>query len=234
MSNVALIVGHYVNGPDRGAVNYKGEPESSYNERIARKVKAMLTVKGQKCEIYTRDQYRTFAHISEAMIKFKADISIELHFNSFSKAAFGCECLALETDGASIRFADLITDKLSEIMGISERHLLANQVDGVLKIAKGGRGFNNLDIVKRATTQRLNAPIPVVLIEPCFANIRTKESEKFFESEDLYVQSIVAALDAWFSGKSNQPLKPNVIAKLPTSPKNVIETVANKFRKGYE
>ena len=225
MSKIAIIIGHYVKGKDKGAVNYKGEPESLYNLRIAQKLKTSLASHNIEVKIFTRDEYVTFARIAEGIRIFGAKLSIELHFNSFAKAALGCECLALAGDQTSILFSDLLTDKISDIMKVSERHDLG-KTDGVLIIAKGGRGFNNLNIVKK-----VNKLIPVVLIEPCFANLRTKESEKFFESEYLYVQSIETAVLSWLqqsSPKASPTIKPTV------SPKNIKEKIVNVIRSDYK
>jgi N-acetylmuramoyl-L-alanine amidase len=224
MSRLAIIIGHYVNGKDKGAVSYTGETESSYNLRIAKKLKTSLASHSIDVKIFTRDEYITFARISEGVKSFGAAISIELHFNSFSKAAFGCECLALEGDHNSISFADILTDKISEIMQVSERHKNGN-IDGVLLIAKGGRGFNNLKIV------RYDNNIPVVLIEPCFANIKTKDSIKFFESEHLYVKSLEQSVIHWLSGK---PVRDLGGKSIPVSPKNVVEKIMNSVKSDYK
>jgi N-acetylmuramoyl-L-alanine amidase len=222
MKKIALIVGHYVNGKDKGAVSYTGEPESKYNLRIASKLSFELSKLGIEAKIYTRDEYVTFARIAESIKAFNAQISIELHFNSFAQAALGCECLALVGDNDSISFADLLTDKIADIMHVSERHDEFKKNDGVLLIAKGGRGYNNLNIIKSANK------IPTVLIEPCFANIKTKESAKFFETEQLYVDSLSAAIVSWLNSTAVKSVNTK---GLPVSPKNTVERIMNSVKK---
>lgn len=225
MSRVALIIGHYVYGKDKGATAFTGESESLYNFRVATKVRDVLFKNGVEVKIFTRDEYKTFLNIANGIKGFGARLCIEMHFNAFAKAALGCECLSLIDDQDSISFADLLTDKIAEVMQVTERHK-TGKTDGVLLIGKGGRGYNNLKIVKD-----VNKSIPVVLVEPCFANIRTKESEKFFLQENSYVESLVVSVQSWLKATAVKSVN---ASKLPVSPKNAVERVMNSVRGDYK
>jgi N-acetylmuramoyl-L-alanine amidase len=228
---VALIVGHYVYGKDKGAVSYTGETESHYNKRIALTLQQSLKAHDVEVKIFTRDEYRTFANIAAGIKGFGAQLSMEMHFNSFATASLGCECLAMVKDQDSISFADLVTDKIAEIVGVTERGTggpskFNAKSDGVLLIDKGGRGFNNLNIVKG-----INKTIPVVLVEPCFANIKTEQSRKFFESEYLYVQALEAAILEWLHFDCSKTID---VANIAVSPKNTVEAIMNAVKRDYK
>lgn len=229
---ISIIVGHEVNGRDKGAVNYLGEAESTYNLRIANKLKFKLYSKKVLVDIYLRDN-TTYKKIASKIKESGSVACIELHFNSFSKPSYGCECLAIDGDAISIKFADVITDKISQLMKIGQRNK-----DGVLRIGKGGRGYLNLKIIKDNALPKY----PVVLVEPCFANIKTMESQKFFENEDMYVDSLVQAV-LWLlpeeqkisNSDKNNFLGDNMnIKDYEKSPKNIIEALSNFFNTNYK
>lgn len=183
MNKIAVIVGHTVKGQDKGAVAYNGVTESEYNFKIARYLKEKLFGHGILCDIYTKDNH-TFQQISQFIKEKKYELSIELHFNSFHKEAYGCECLALVGDDKSIQFADLLTDKVAKAFSVKQR-----DEDGVVLIAKGGRGYKNLKIIKDN-----NPEIIAVLSEPFFGNTDTPESRKFMENPMMYVEAIVETI----------------------------------------
>jgi hypothetical protein len=62
-------------------------------------------------------------------------------------------------------------------MGVKKRH-----IDGVLEVSEGGRGFRNLNTINK---MKQNV-FPVMIIEPCFANFKNSETEKFFEDITEY------------------------------------------------
>ena len=103
-----------------------------------------------------------------------------LHFNAASsKRARGCEVLVSSTASKEDdKIADLITDILNERLDIKERHN-----DGIKTVTKGQRGslmLNSLNDIGAIS----------VLIEPCFANYATPESQAIFEHEDRYAEII--------------------------------------------
>jgi len=201
---IALIVGHTAKRP--GATNYLGESEYAFNSRIARDMEVMIEAVSEDCvsRIFYRDGVGR-SGVADKVIEWKADLSIELHFNSFAQKAKGCEILVLSDDRKSIDIADQITTKLSEEFGIVERH-----INGVKRLIDGNRGYYNLKLLQT---------IPInILIEPCFANMKTKESQAIFENENRYVdvlaKELIIAVNGTFIPRtkeqekdSDEPLK---------------------------
>jgi hypothetical protein len=176
---ICIIVGHTINGKDKGAVAYDGTNESAFNDGVAKKIKAYFEEHKVNCdiEIFYRDN-QTFVQIGKKMAELEPLLSIELHFNAFSKPAYGCECLALANDKKSSDFAKDIMKEFEKKFNIKRRGQA-----GLLPIGVGGRGFNNLNLVRKEFNSKLLTNIPVVLIEPFFANFKTKESEPFISTK---------------------------------------------------
>lgn len=189
MKRISLIVGHTEKSP--GATNYKEESEYSFNSRVANKIaKHIQNITDQAhTKVFYRDGIGR-SGVAKLVTEWRADISLELHFNSFRKVAYGCEILVLDENliknSLSFDVADDITDRLAEKFMLKERG-----TDGVNPIDDGDRGYYNLKLLQS---------IPInMLIEPCFANIKTAESSAIFEDEDKYAaivgNGIVHALE---------------------------------------
>jgi len=180
----ALVVGH--NEKSQGAVNYLGESEWVFNKRIARKVQEIMTSWGYTTAIIYRPAGTRHStqvnYVGEKASELGVQLAFCLHFNSYSKVAYGCEVLVTEDAQAEvISIADVITDELNERLGLVERH-----EDGVNFIHSGHNGYQMLhELGSRG--------IMACLLEPCFANFRTKESEAIFENEDTYANIIASA-----------------------------------------
>jgi hypothetical protein len=138
--------------------------------------------------------YGSFSMLEPEIRLFQPDVSLELHFNSYSAIASGCEILVYR-DGPrpadNIRLADIITDRLQRVFGFRQRNVyrLDNEsmADGV-KVLSEGRGVQNLRVVH-------DCGVPLVmLLEPVFANHKTSESMRFFKSEQRYVDFLVDAI----------------------------------------
>ena len=214
MHKIALIVGHELKGRKKGAKNYLGEYESEYNNRVALKVQESF----EECRLFYRDG-KTRKQTGKEVQDYNPDLSIELHFNAFHKPAFGCEVLALEDDLISQTFAKKLATVISDNMDIRLRH-----GSGLLKIGRLGRGYSNL---KHAKSD--HKPYPVVLVEPCFANIRTKESEKFFEDPSDYIRCLVIAIKGHFNHYEKKVrFNDDNVEK---SPKHILDAVAIQTRK---
>lgn len=185
---LAIIIGHTKKA--QGATSYKGVSEYVWNGKVAQEMKAYAkTLPNIDVEVYTRDA----AGVSGAAKLAKAwgaDICMELHFNAFSKAAYGCEILVLKGDVESAKHADLLTDLLAKHYGFKERkvtHILQNEFDGdgVYETVSGNAGHGNLASVKAQG-------IPVrLLIEPCFMNTKNSESEKIHDDQSGYARLLV-------------------------------------------
>jgi N-acetylmuramoyl-L-alanine amidase len=215
MKKIALIVGHNIQGKNQGAINYLGESESSFNLRISKKIIEKL--EGYKCAvaIFTRDGL-SIGTVGREVAHFNPSLSIELHFNSFPEPTFGCEVLAIENDLNSYEFAQLIASYVSEVMGIKRR-----RDQGLFIVSQGGRGYNNLSSIEVNQV----SPFPKVLVEPCFANIKTEESQFFFENEDKYAQLLADAIVV--QAKLIKKIKkiPRVVKKEISPKKSIIDKI---------
>lgn len=192
-SNFAIIVGH--TETQQGAINYLNETEFVFNSRIALKVQnKLLDVYGLSCKILFRPSGVGYMKQVETIVKSALEANVkycmELHFNSINGKAFGCEVLVANTSELTDnRLADYITDLLNERLAIRER---GN--DGVVVVEKDHRGAGMLYALKEAG-------ILSCIVEPCFANIRTKESAAIFEDEDQYVDILVESAVRLMQGK---------------------------------
>lgn len=192
MINVLVIVGH--SKTSQGAVAYNGLTEYEFNKDVAN---TMLEYNSKYSKIHFDVEYRDkngFTGIINRVVDsgILYDMSIELHFNSFNGTARGCECLVMDenVDDRCVIFADILTDSLSREYGIKERRVLYKDVpgwsrkiyiDGVRLVSNGDRGYANLYQVNIKAGILVN-----LLIEPCFANLKTYESESIIEQPDRY------------------------------------------------
>jgi len=219
MKKIAIIVGHNVYGKKKGAKNYLGVHESTYNFGIAKDLRSQLKAASYNAKIFLRDG-SCIKEVGENVAEFNPELSLELHFNAFRKPAFGCEVLALNLDIKSIKFAQLLAKNISHNLNTKLRHQ-----DGVYEISKGGRGFWNLNHIR----QNAKKDFPTVLVEPCFANIKTTESRLFFEKPHVYVLCLYNTINEFFSS-NEQELNENT----NRSPRGIFEVVKNKLREVYQ
>ncbi len=187
VGSIAIIVGH--NKSSKGAVNYLHESEYVFNSRVAYKLAAYLASEYSiESKIFYRRSDASYTTqclgVAKECRRYGARIAVSLHFNSAgSRSALGCEVLIPKTaTPEDNKLADTITDILNEELGIRER-----RDDGVYEISKGHRGSGMLYAVH-------NAGVPCCLVEPCFADYRTKESTAIFEEEDRYIRLLARAI----------------------------------------
>ena len=187
---VGLVVGH--NKRAQGANNYLGESEWVFNSRIAKKLQSKMNDAGIKSVIVFRPDSGGYRHecrsVAKELEKHGCSYSIHMHFNSAGATARGCEVLVAptRTDRDDL-FGQVFTDILNEKYKFVERGK-----DGVKTVYKGHNGYGMLAEVK-------SRGITPVLIEPCFANTRNRESRIIFENEDRYVAVLLEAVRrAWY------------------------------------
>lgn len=193
VQRIAIIVGH--TKKSKGAVNYKGESEYDFNKRIAKEIKDYLDNFSKKTTgIFLRDGIGR-SGVAQAVAAWNADLSIELHFNSFETMAYGCEILVWNrsrnfTD--TVIMADEMTDDLARAFNLRERNSFKTEDgiirDGVLILTDKDRGSYNLRAMEDAGVKYS------MLIEPCFANYKNTESEAIFENEKKYAETIAEYL----------------------------------------
>lgn len=188
---LAIIVGHTKAAP--GATSYWGESEYPWNTKNAALI--VESAKRYGGQIEAKAFFRDDGGVAGAAERAKAwgaTHSLELHFNAASNTALGCECLIIKGDVESAKYADVLTDMISDKFGIKERRLTqilpdAYQGDGVFETVKGQNGYANLLTVS-------GKGIKVrCLIEPAFMDKKTAESEKLRNDTKGYADVIVDA-----------------------------------------
>jgi N-acetylmuramoyl-L-alanine amidase len=191
---IGIVVGH--NKKRQGATNYLGESEFVFNSRIAKKLQMKLDELNIRSAVIFRPSSGGYGYECSSVAKqlrgMGASHALCLHFNS-TKGAMGCEVLIANTHTKEDdEFADKVTDMLNEEYGFVER-----RDDGVFTVSSRHNGAGMLNAINRKG-------IVSALIEPCFADERTKESKLIFESEDKYVVVLARAIFAtWKEKKIN-------------------------------
>jgi N-acetylmuramoyl-L-alanine amidase len=179
---MAIVVGHdHIN---QGAINYLGETEYKFNSRIARYLERGLLTKeghlGLEVRIFYKDG-TTERDVAKDIADWGASYALELHFNSFRGKARGCEILIdrhVPHFNHAFRSADKLSDRLSRIFKVFQR-----RIDGVFVIDSGDRGHRSLhEMSKQGVTG--------FIVEPCFANKKTRESQAIFNNEQLYAAQL--------------------------------------------
>lgn len=167
----AIVVGH--DQKDQGAFNYLNESEWSFNRRVGKKVQAILLDKGLSVSLVQKIPGLRYRDECEAVVEALRDLKVthalELHFNWFVSEILGCEAL-VSSFGDSFKLAAGI---LNELVNRGFKHRGIKQGEGQI------RGMALLKMMSQKG-------IEGVILEPCFGNFKTKESEFIFESEDLY------------------------------------------------
>lgn len=186
---LGVIVGHTKKA--QGAVAFNGQSEYVWNSKVAEYMQFIAKSKYRNFEVFV--EFRDIGGVTGAAQRLAAKgvtHCIELHFNAFTKAAYGCEVLVLADDTLSTTHADLLTDALNKKYAFKERGVSkilgpSFDGDGILVTKSGMNGFGNLVAVK-------NAGIKVrLLIEPTFMNIKTIESEKIINDQMGYADLII-------------------------------------------
>lgn len=176
---IGIVVGH--TNKDKGATAYNKVQEYTFNTLIANDIKPM----NKEVKVFFRDIGGLKGAMTEAA-KWGADLVLELHLNSFTKEAFGAEILVAEKDEVSKNIATVMLREFCSTFNIKSR--------GV-KIPKGtwtgkkDRGWLNGAYAKFAGVKAY------LLIEPCFANIKTEESEKIIENPKAYSEFLTKFME---------------------------------------
>ena len=194
---VAILVGHSL--VSQGAVNYDGITEFTFNCGVASLLKIELDkFEGIDANIFVRKD-GSWSQDSSGLENYNPSICIELHFNSASVKAQGCEAIVWKNSPnylLNVKFADIITDYIAKEYQIKQRNVIQldqnSQVDGVL-IRSEGRGVNNLKNVFKHESVEI-----ATIIEPCFGNYKTRESEEIFLDPKRYANTLASAIAVGF------------------------------------
>jgi N-acetylmuramoyl-L-alanine amidase len=150
---IAIIVGHG-NG-DGGADTIDGSNEFEYNSFVAEYVKKNSK---QLVETFYRGP-SGIVGVGLKAVAWKADISIELHLNSFNGIARGCEVLVLNGDKESAKIGTLFARSFCEKFS---------------RVLRGDNGIKWLSTADRGGAS-LKAVSPIkqsILVEPLFCDNR--------------------------------------------------------------
>jgi hypothetical protein len=197
MRRIGIIVGHTRQAP--GAINFKGEHEYFFNDRIASKIQATVETLDVFKEVDLHIFHRDFGGIAGIAKQItgigRFDLTLELHFNANGgKPAHGCEVLIYDKDPffkeTSI-IADVLTNDLAKEFGLVQRgsiKISGDLEDGIKVIDSDDRGYLNLKMMSDAGV------LHPILIEPCFGDSDTPESHAIFDNEDKYATFLARKL----------------------------------------
>jgi len=153
---VAIVIGHNAKAKGAYASAPLDEYEFDYNDKVATKMIELASESNIKLKKFYRKYRNSYSmeikEVYDNLTDWGADISIELHFNSFeNKNANGTEILSSGSKG-SLRLANKLQKSMLSKLQLKDR--------GVKIIRKGDRGYLSLVV----------APIPSVIVEPFFAS----------------------------------------------------------------
>jgi N-acetylmuramoyl-L-alanine amidase len=184
---VAIIVGHDERA--QGAITYNKITEYDFNTFVANEIKNLHMFKishgyAKFKSLHVINRNNGWQSVANQLKANDCDLSIELHLNSFTKAAYGVETLYLENDLLSFDFAKNLSFKIARFYNSKLRH-----EDGTLESHEGDRGNYNLKVVK-------NAGVKIaVLVEPTFVSHLTRESEQLINNPLGYAGLLYQVLE---------------------------------------
>jgi N-acetylmuramoyl-L-alanine amidase len=154
IKKVALIVGHGNGDPGAQSKNKKIN-EFDYNSEVAKYVSESKD-HGKIVKVFYRGKSGIVGVALEA-VAWGADLSVELHLNSFNSIAQGCEVLVLKGDNASAEigrsFAKSFTETFKRML---RREKGINWISGS---DRGGASLKAVSPIKRS-----------ILVEPLFVD----------------------------------------------------------------
>ena len=173
----------------RGAKAYDGTSEFIFNDKVAKLVMAEFEDDLEfQVDVFKKDglDYSQIDDIYKQ--RGGMDLSMELHFNSYYKPAFGQEMLVLKDDIGSQKVAKKFCKKMNSLNGITLRH-----DEGVFPIGTHSRGGVCLRNIHHADY--------VMLYEPAFCNTSNLDSVKIIGNPEWYAKHIAASLRSIFESE---------------------------------
>lgn len=156
---VAFIEGHgdldKKGNIDTGSTHYNKKTELDYTRQCTKLISEWEPLENVEVKCFI--QYPSVKTCADKVIKWGADISIELHTNAFNQKAKGCQVNVLSNDPESLKIAR----KFSE-MFCAKFNRVKRDTDGVVEMGRQERGIYNLSVVE---------PLKVaILVEPFFGD----------------------------------------------------------------
>lgn len=203
MKKIGIIVGH--NTRSQGAKAFNGITEYEFNKIVWHMLTMMdryridWPIKRVASKAIPRAFELVFFSLEDgrdslisSLNRRKIHAMIELHFNGFKEVARGVECLYLEgTEGEGV--ASHVSGCISNHYGSKLRG-----ENGAVKLSKGDRGSYNLKTMAKAGVK---API---IVEPCFANFKTKESKAVIGNPLEYANVLYKAIESFYGGSDGE------------------------------
>lgn len=154
---IAIIVGHTPKQPGAMGAAPLGVPEHVYNRELAQMILPHITAAGHECLIVVRDPVDRRENAADQANLWRADASLELHFNAFDCKARGSLTLYLG-ERAQKGDSDLARHVQNGVVTALGRQGKLNR--GAQAVFAGDRGHLNLRTVR----------CPAVLVEPFFGD----------------------------------------------------------------
>lgn len=186
MSRIALAIGHSRSG-DSGAVNTDGVTEHKFNSKIARLTGDILSKLGHTVRVighYEGSGYSAaMSWLAKEIKAFKADVAVELHFNSAGPYAEGHEWLCWHRSSNGYRLASSFDAIFSKQFPELKR-----------------RGVKLVDSEARGSLFLRMTHCPAAILEPYFGS-NQDETEFFSNNESELAQVYADAIHAYCSTK---------------------------------
>ena len=183
---IAVCVGHSRQGDRSGAVNTAGVSEHTYNSKVGSILVRILNERGYTAVLldkYPRTGYTAATRwVGDECARLKADLAVELHFNSAGPFAEGHEWLYWHKSTLGRKCAQAFMDTFAAAFPQAKSR-------GVVAINHGDRGDGFL----------YRPPCPAVICEPFFGS--SKAETKLYGDKQLAVaQAYAEAIDLVFFG----------------------------------
>ena len=205
MKKIGLIVAH--DAKRQGAVNYLGKSEYEWSKGVLRELARNHWNKDCIILVGERHGY-DYSEINEMYRQNGGvDLSLELHFNSYTKVARGQEMLIKENDDPKTKEIALgITEYVFNKLGIGRR-----RDNGIYELPPLARGRVCLDSIKHAKH--------VMLYEPCFGNTENADAHSVFEGGWKFSDVLYEAIEYGLG---------NVGEEEPPKPQDIIEDLVEQ------
>ena len=176
MLKVALIIGH--NAKFQGAKSYNGTYEWSWNVDLLRYL--LPKFKSGVCDIKPMWRSSLLAYtdgtdelIDLSIRPFEPDLVIELHLNAFDGVTEipRAECIIGDQKNAET-FADIWRENMRKTFSTDPKKIKSKDH------SRGRYGIKNISLTG----------VPVLILEPCFADTRNALSEKVIEDPASYAE----------------------------------------------
>ena len=179
---IAICVGHSRSNDD-GAVNVDGVTEWAFNQPLAKRVCALVAQAGHNAilvDLYDGPSYGSAMRwLAEHLKQIKADVAVELHFNSAGSMATGYEFLYCGTSPKGLTLASKLSASFAKAFPEQKN-----------------RGLKALNKSDRGGTFVMKTHCPAVICEPFFGSNR-KDSDFFSAHREELAKAYAEGILNW-------------------------------------